>query len=82
MEYRLSLPLLVIGSLGFSLSVLVVACVLESIKSLIRRRGRRPERGRRVREAHRASWQETVVWRRPVEDNLLKAGDSCRSIVS
>jgi hypothetical protein len=41
MEYRLSLLILVLGSLGFSLSILVVACVVDSIRSLLCR-GRRP----------------------------------------
>jgi hypothetical protein len=44
MEYRLSLMILVLGSLGFSVSVLVIACVFESIASRIRRRGRSLER--------------------------------------
>jgi hypothetical protein len=41
MEYRLSLLILVLGSLGFSLSILVFAGVSELIGGLI---SRRPER--------------------------------------
>jgi hypothetical protein len=44
MEYRLSLLILVLGSLGISLSMLVFAGVSELIGGLIRRRGRRLER--------------------------------------
>jgi hypothetical protein len=45
MEYRLSLMILVLGSLGFSVAMLVFAGVSELIGGFISRRGRRrPER--------------------------------------
>jgi hypothetical protein len=44
MEYRLSFPMLILGPLGLSFSILVIACIFESIGNRIRRRGRRSER--------------------------------------
>jgi hypothetical protein len=44
MEYRLSLLILVLGSLGFSVSILGFACIFESIASMIRCRSRSLER--------------------------------------